>query len=132
MRGYGPAGLSVWLDPSGTLFLRGELDLATVQDLQDKIDEIMVPGQPVILDLARLTFLSSSGIHCLTKTWEASGHPVVLLNTTPWVRLILELGNFLELREPGHEAWVFDGEGPSSSGVGRACAQPAPHDEPAV
>ena len=108
MPGWGPAGFSAWVDPSGTLSLRGELDLATVQDLQDKLDEIMVPGQPVVLDLARLTFLSSIGIHCFIKIWKASGHPVVLLNTTPSVRRILDLGN------PEPEAWVFDGLGQRS------------------
>jgi anti-anti-sigma factor len=82
--------------------------MATVQDLQDKIDEIMVPGQPVILDLAQLTFLDSSAIHCFIRTFEASGHPVMLLNATPIVRRILDL-------VPEAEAWVFDGESPSST-----------------
>ena len=97
------------VDPSGTLLLRGELDIATVQDLADKIDEILVPGKPVILDLAQLTFLDSSAIHCLFKTWYSSGQPVVLLNTTPSIRRILELGG------PEPEAWVFDGERSSST-----------------
>jgi anti-anti-sigma factor len=90
--------------PSGTLLLRGELDLSTVQDLQDQIDAIMVPGQPVVLDLAQCSFLDSSAIHCFIRTASASGHPVVLLNTTPTVRRILDLG----IPEP--VAWVFDGE----------------------
>ena len=50
--------------PRGALVLSGELDLATIQELQDKIDEIMVPGQPIVLDLADLTFLDSSAMHC--------------------------------------------------------------------
>jgi anti-anti-sigma regulatory factor len=49
-------GFGVLAGPSGTLLLRGELDLATVQDLQDWIEEVLVPGKPVILDLAQLTF----------------------------------------------------------------------------
>jgi hypothetical protein len=51
------AGFGVQVGPSGTLLLRGELDLATVQDLQDWIEEVLVPGKQVILDLAQLTFL---------------------------------------------------------------------------
>ena len=39
MPANGPAGFFVLLQPSGVLLLRGELDLATVQDLQDAIDE---------------------------------------------------------------------------------------------
>ena len=58
--------------------LTGELDVATIQDLQDKIDEIMVPRQAIVLDLADLTFLDSSAMHCLVRTFEATGRPVVL------------------------------------------------------
>lgn len=82
--------------------------MATVQELQDRIDDILVPGQPVILDLAQLTFLDSSAIHCLVRTWMATGHPVVLQNTTPTVRRILELSD--GRGEP--EAWMFDGDRP--------------------
>jgi anti-anti-sigma factor len=55
--------------------LSGELDLATTQELQDKIDEIMVPGQPIVLDLADLTFLDTSAVHCLVRTFEETGRP---------------------------------------------------------
>jgi anti-anti-sigma regulatory factor len=81
--------------------------MATVEDLQDKIDEIMVPGQPIALDLAQLTFLDSSAIHCFIRAGAESGHPVVLHNTTKAVRHILDLVS------PQPEAWIFDGEGPS-------------------
>jgi len=57
----------VEVTPAGSLLLRGELDMATVQDLQDKIDGIMVPGQAIVLDLAQLTFLDSSAIHCFCQ-----------------------------------------------------------------
>jgi len=69
-------GFYVQVGPSGALLLRGELDIATIQDLQDKIDEVLVRGQPVVLDLAQLTFLDSSAIHCFLRACEASGHPV--------------------------------------------------------
>jgi STAS domain len=78
--------------------------MATVQDLQDKFDEIMVPGQPVALDLAQLTFLDSSAIHCFIRACVESGHPVVLHNTSKTVRGILDLVG------PEPPAWVFDGE----------------------
>ena len=93
----------------GTLLLRGELDVASVQDLQSKIDEVMVQGQPIILDLAQLNFMDSSGILCLFKTWYASGHPVVLRNASITVRRILDLVE----EGPIPQAWVFDGEGPT-------------------
>jgi anti-anti-sigma factor len=92
----------VLVDSSATLLLRGELDMATVQDLQDKIDEILVPGQPVILDLAQLTFIDTSAIHCLVRTWEASGHPVLLRNSPAAVR------RFLNRADGQSHAWTFD------------------------
>jgi anti-anti-sigma factor len=78
----------------------------TIQDLQDKIDEIMVPGQVIVLDLAQLTFLDSSAIHCFIRACAESGHPVVLVNTSDTVRRILDLVS------PQAQAWVFDGERP--------------------
>jgi anti-anti-sigma factor len=51
------------------------LDGATMQELQDKIDEVMVPDQPIVLDLVDLTFLDSSAMHCLVRTFEATGRP---------------------------------------------------------
>jgi anti-anti-sigma factor len=105
MSARGPTGFYMQVDPAGALLLRGELDPSTVQDLQDKLDEIMIPGQPVVMDLAQLTFLDSSAIECLFRTWYASGHPVILHNATPAVH------RFLDLARLQPEAWVFDGEG---------------------
>jgi anti-anti-sigma factor len=90
--------------PRGALVLSGELDLATIQELQDKIDEIMVPGQPIVLDLADLTFLDSSAMHCLVRTFEATGRPVVLQNASRALRRIL--GHMSQ----GPEAWIFEEE----------------------
>ena len=73
-----------------------------MQDLQDSIDEILVPGQPVILDFAQLTFIDTSAIPCLIKTWDASGHPVHLRNSYAAVR------RFLDLADGQSHAWTFD------------------------
>lgn len=94
-------------DSTGALVLTGELDVATIQQLQDKIDEVVVPGQPIVLDLAELTFLDTSAMHCLVKTFEATGLPVVLLNASRSLRRILGYMT----QQP--EAWVFDGESQS-------------------
>ena len=99
--------LTVRSDSTGALVLTGELDIATIQRLQDKIDEIVVRGQPIVLDLADLTFLDTSGMHCFVTTFEATGRPVVLLNASRSLRRIL--GHMTQ--QP--EAWVFDGENPS-------------------
>jgi anti-anti-sigma factor len=97
----------VEVTPAGSLLLRGELDMATVQDLQDKIDAIMVPGQAIVLDLAQLTFLDTSAIHCFIRAGAESGHPVVLMNASRAIRRILDLASL------DSQAWVFDGHGPA-------------------
>jgi len=86
------------------LVLTGELDVGTIQQLQDKIDDTVVPGQPIILDLAQLTFLDTSAVHCFVRTFEATGRPVVLLNASRSLRRILGYMT----QQP--KAWVFDGE----------------------
>ena len=106
MSANGPAGFFVLLQPSGVLLLRGELDLATVQD------QILVPGEPIILDLAQLTFLETSAIHCLIRNGAKSGHPVVLRNASASVRRILD-------RADGQShAWTFDLDGSGSVPTG--------------
>jgi anti-anti-sigma factor len=102
-----PGIFTVRSGSTGALVLSGELDLAPIQELQDKINEIMVPGQRIVLDLADLTFLDSSAMHCFVRTFEATGHPVVLLNASRSLRRILGY----MAQQP--EAWVFDGENPS-------------------
>ena len=98
-----PGTFTVRSNSTGALVLTGELDLGTIQQLQDKIDDIVVPGQPIILDLAQLTFLDTSAVHCFVRTFEATGRPVVLLNASWSLRRILGYMT----QQP--EAWVFDG-----------------------
>ena len=91
----------------GTLLLRGEPGYGKRPGPpeQDRRGQ----GQPIILDLAQLNFMDSSGILCLFKTWYTSGHPVVLRNASITVRRILDLVE----EGPIPQAWVFDGEGPT-------------------
>jgi anti-anti-sigma factor len=105
MSARGPGAFYVNLDGGEALLLRGELDIATIQDLQDKIDEVVVPGVAIVLDMAQLTFLDSSAIHCFIRTCQVTGHRVVLRNASPAVRRVLELAD--AKAEP--EAWMFDG-----------------------
>jgi anti-anti-sigma factor len=105
MSARGPGAFYVNVDDDGALVLRGQLDIGTIQDLQDKIDDVMVPGVAIVLDMAQLTFLDSSAIHCFIKACQVTGHRVVLRNATPAVRRVLELAD--AKAEP--EAWMFDG-----------------------
>ena len=94
--------------PDGALVLRGELDMATVQDLQATIDRVIVPGRAIVFDMAQLTFMDSTAINCMIRICMETGHPVVLRHASPAVRRLLDL---LDERHPPR-AWVFEGEQP--------------------
>jgi anti-sigma B factor antagonist len=50
------------------LILRGELDLSTVGKVQDALHKVETGVPPVVvLDLAKLTFLDSTGLRCLVN-----------------------------------------------------------------
>ena len=42
--------------------LRGELDLATVDEVRARLDELRAEGRSVVLDLDELSFMDSTGI----------------------------------------------------------------------
>ncbi len=53
-------------DGLAKIVLRGELDLSTVGKVQDALQNVETDAPPVIvLDLAKLTFLDSTGLRCL-------------------------------------------------------------------
>lgn len=62
-----PTPFHVYEGPDGTLVVRGELDMGTVDELQAKIDQVSLAGQAIVLDLAQLSFLDSAGVHCIIK-----------------------------------------------------------------
>ena len=53
---------------SVTVAVEGELDISTVGPLRGLIDHLQAQEMPVVLDLAGLTFIDSSGVELL---WEA-------------------------------------------------------------
>ena len=77
---------SVSVAPDGAFVPVGELDLATVRELRDMVDEVLVPGRQIVLDLAQLTFIELSAIHWLVEVCDATGYSVVLRNVSqPWM-----------------------------------------------
>ena len=76
------------------LSLRGDLDLATAPDLEAAGRDL--PGSPetVILDLAELAFVDSSGITAIVRLhriFSTRGGQVVLRRPRPFVREILHV-----------------------------------------
>lgn len=83
--------LYIEISEDGTVWLKGELDMATVKQLEASAAETIHAGKPVVLDLAGLTFIDSSGIAFLARTFQATGERVVIRNPSRQVRRVLEL-----------------------------------------
>jgi anti-sigma B factor antagonist len=49
------------------LSLTGELDLVTAPILEQRVEQLRIEGHGVRLDLSRLEFIDSTGIHVLVK-----------------------------------------------------------------
>jgi anti-anti-sigma factor len=101
---------SVSVASDGAFMPSGALDLGTVRELRGLVNEAMVPGRAIVLDLAQTTFMDSNVIHWLVEICDVTGHPVVLRNASPTVRRILDIATTVDFDS---DAWIFDGE-PSS------------------
>lgn len=76
------------------LILGGDLDLATVPLLQEHLDRAMCSRAAVVIDLAGLEFIDSSGLEVLVRAdrqVRASGGQLVLLGGSRAVYRVFEL-----------------------------------------
>jgi anti-sigma B factor antagonist len=64
-------------DGTVVLTLRGELDLASADVVNARLDELRAEGVPVLLDIDELDFMDSSGLRLVLDAAEAS-------NKTGW------------------------------------------------
>ena len=90
--------------PDGAFVLAGELDLATIRELRDLVNQVMAPGRAIVFDLAQLTFIDSSAIHWFVEICDETGHPVILRNTSPLVRRILDI---VARVDADGDAWIY-------------------------
>jgi anti-sigma B factor antagonist len=75
------------------LTLHGELDLASVEVVSARLDELRAAGEPVLLDLDALDFMDSSGLRLVLNAAEASdaaGWPFSLTPGPEQVRRLFE------------------------------------------
>jgi len=81
--------------------LHGRLDIKGVTDIQyDFMQETTVGPRPTVVDISKVTFISSLGIGMLVsaaKHMEKRGARMVLLNPTELVRSTLETSYLNEL-----------------------------------
>ena len=75
--------------------LRGELDMATVPDLEGHLAPFESDGvSAIMLDLRGLTFIDTTALHSLVRARErakTNGYQLILIGTRPSARRLFEL-----------------------------------------
>ena len=77
--------------PDGrTLIVDGEVDLASADRLVDAVSR-MLDGSPPRLDVRKVSFLDSTGVHALIRIARMQGGDVELVAPSREVRRVLDL-----------------------------------------
>jgi anti-sigma B factor antagonist len=71
--------------------LEGELDLVGAPAVSDTLDALADSTRPVVVDLSRLTFIDSSGIHAILSPRPQQGTVVLVSPADSNVRRVLEM-----------------------------------------
>jgi len=92
-----PAPFAIHMRPSDSgpvrIEVEGELDLATAPKLEETLRRELAAGKQVVLDLAALTFIDSTGLHTIVSALHISGEDGLSVSPTlPYqVRRVLEI-----------------------------------------
>lgn len=88
---------------TATFALSGELDMTSVEPLEDQIVRLENAGiQTLILDLSRLSFIDSMGLRLILRMLDRSarlGHRLALVRGPSHVQRLFENAGVLELLE---------------------------------
>ena len=94
------------VDGSLILRLTGELDVASAHVLQTYVSSLRPLSSPLRLDVSRVSFVDSSGLHALVAARRAAvedtGQPVMLVGPTDMLRKLLTMSGLAT-------AFVLDG-----------------------
>jgi anti-sigma B factor antagonist len=92
--------------------LRGELDLSTVGKVDDELERVEAASPNVVLlDLASLTFLDSTGLRCVVRADErarADGRRLVVVKGPEAVQRVFEITRLEERLELVDDAAAVD------------------------
>jgi anti-anti-sigma factor len=85
---FDPTGFSISTsdrDGRAVIVIRGELDIATVPDLEAVLTERLDAGQDVVVDLRELAFMDSSGLRVFVSAHArvAGGGPSFVIVRPP-------------------------------------------------
>jgi anti-anti-sigma factor len=78
------------VDGESVVVVRGEVDMSVVDRLRSCVTHVTKRGRPLVLDVADVTFMDSSGVNFLMQVHEEHG-AVVLRRPSPSVLRVLEL-----------------------------------------
>lgn len=95
-----PNLFSVEVDDDGALMVRGEIDMAGGPILEASILERESTLTPMVIDLAGVSFIDSSGLRCLlgaSRRAEVRGTFVALRHVGPEVLRLLKITGTTEL-----------------------------------
>ena len=97
-------GLNVVAEADGVCMkLTGELDIASAPELRDSLaGQSEEPGRSILVDLAEVTYLDSTGISVLVvaaKRVRSEGGSFMVANASGAVRRILEITGLVEYFE---------------------------------
>ena len=79
-------------DGATVIYVRGEVDIATCEQLRDAIEPHLGPKQTIVLDLSGVRFMDSSSLHVLEQarsTLSADGGSLILRNPSDAARILL-------------------------------------------
>jgi anti-sigma B factor antagonist len=85
-------GLRCLLDEPGVLYVCGEVDLWTAEELRTSLHVLAMDSSPIVtIDLASVTFMSCAGLAALVEARRRLGRRLRLRAVSPAVRRMLRL-----------------------------------------
>ena len=80
-------------ETEGGLALEGELDMATADELRDRLKERAGGEGPFVLDFSAVSFMDSSGLRVLLEVAQGrdANGPLVILHPSKQVQRVLDI-----------------------------------------
>ena len=86
------------------LFLSGEIDMASAEGVTSSLRPLIEAGGPVIIDLSKVTFMDSTGLHVIVEAAKALGERgcIIVHGADGAVAKVIEIIGLAQTRENIH------------------------------
>jgi anti-anti-sigma factor len=86
------------------LALAGEIDMASAEGVTSSLKPLIEAGGPVVVDVSRVTFMDSSGLHLLVEAAMALGERgcIIIHGANGAVARVVEITRLSEVKENIH------------------------------